>query len=112
MIGNLDQHRRVFILDRTLKVGHVHRGQHGKRHLGTDASDANQQAKQRLFFRRGEPVQHLRVLANQQMRLEKDVIAGRRQLEKRAHRRFDLVADAVTFDDDGRRLLVDQPAAQ
>ena len=58
----------------------------------------------------GEAVQQMRILAHQQMGVQRDLRAGRGQLVEGAHRHVDLVADALHVDQHLRRMLLENGA--
>ena len=59
-----------------------------------------------------EAVELVRVLAHDEMREQRHVRPGRRQLVERAHRHVELVAHAMHVDHDLRRLLRDELAGE
>ena len=87
-------------------------GQQREADLRPDAGHAQQVPEQATLVLGGESVQQVRVLAHDEVRRELDLAADLRQPVEGRHGRLELVADAVDVDDERRRRLADQPAAQ
>src|SRR5581483_6365438 len=110
--GDLHQAAALAGADHAPVILDADAGQHRQRHLGADAGNPDQIAEQALLRQGGEAEQQLRVLAHHQVGVQHHGLAHRRQAEEGRHRRFDLVADAMYVEQQQRRLLVQQGAAE
>src|SRR5690606_25470936 len=90
----------------------AHARQQGESELRPDARDLQELSEQPALAITAEAIQHVRVLAHDQVRVQADLAAGRRQGVERRHRRFQLVADAAHVDEELRRLLGAEASAQ
>ena len=84
-------------------------GDDRERDLGADAADAQQVHEEVTFVRGGEAVELERVLADDEVRLDGQLVAA--ATEQRG-RRLDQVADAVHVEDEARRREPGALAAQ
>ncbi len=81
--------------------------------FGSDAGDGvHEQAEQIAFGRRHEAIEHVRVLANDQVGEQFHVVARQRQFVKRRQRNQRLVTDAIDVDDHLRGQRFHQFAAE
>ena len=62
------------------------------------------------FLLGGETVEQLRVFTHDEMRIQRDILAGRRQLIEGAHGNVDFITDAMHIDQYLRRPPFEQPA--
>src|SRR4051812_8929406 len=74
--------------------------QHGQRHLRPDRLDAEQQQEQVALLLAAEAEQRDRVVAQDRVRVQRDVLADRRHAAQRLGRHGEPVADAAGEDDD------------
>src|ERR1041384_4956305 len=98
--------------DRLREVGDRKPGEDRERGAGADAGGADELAERRALFERRESIPRVRILAHDEMRVERHRIAGRGQAVEGAHRHVDLVANARDVDEHLRRILGHQPSAQ
>src|SRR5690606_30794614 len=110
--GDLRQHGNVLLADAAREVAHAHGREDTERDLRPDPADLEQGAKERPLLDGREAVQHVGVLADDEVRVQEHLGAGIRQPEEGRHRGFQLVADAAAFDDEVRRHLAREAAAQ
>ena len=90
----------------------AHARQHRQRDLRADAADLLHVAEQPALGQREEAVQRHAVLLLRVVRVQRYLAADVGQVVESAHRRLELVADAVHVDDQPRRLLVDERALE
>jgi hypothetical protein len=84
-----------------------------ERNLRPDAADGvDQQAEQLALRRRHEAIQHMRILADDQVREQPHLATGGGQLVERGQRNQHLVADAVDLHDHQGRQGLDQLAVE
>src|SRR6185503_9904170 len=109
---DLGEPRAVLQRHRLGELGHGEPGQHGKRGARAHAGNADQFAKRAAFFQRRKAVKNMRVLAHQQVGVQRHAVAGRGQVEEGAHRHVDLVAHAADFEQHLGRILGNELAGK
>ncbi len=87
-------------------------GEHGERHLRTDAADADQALEEIQLQQRRESVQQQRVFTHVRVNPQRDLGAGLAQSVERGQRHGDIVADAVDVNDDAIGVFGENAAAE
>ena len=87
-------------------------GEHRQRHARADPGDLDQLAEGVAFGFAGETVKELTVLAHDEMRQQRHLLAVARQVVEGAHRHVDFVADAMYVDEHLGRVLFEQDSGQ
>src|SRR5258706_8801531 len=91
--GNLGEARAILQHYRLRELGDREPREHRQRGACADPRDADQLAEGRALLQRREAVEHMGVLAHDEVRVQRYRLAGRGQAEERAHRHVDFVAD-------------------
>src|SRR5690606_3695499 len=91
-----------------MKAFDAHAGEHTERRARADAADLQEAAEELALGLGDEAVQHVRVLAHEQMGDQRQRLADLRKLVEGRHRRVDLVPDASDLDRQRRRSFRDQ----
>src|SRR5574341_99743 len=108
--GYLRQPAAVLGTDGLAQVRDGEPGQDGERCARPDSGYAQELAERPPFGLGGEAEQLVRILAHDQVGVERDFGAGRGQLVEGAHRHVELVSHALHVHHDLRRVLLDEPA--
>lgn len=109
--GYARQEPRLPLIDRGGEVVHRHPREQREAHLGADAVDADHRSEDVALTLREEAVEELRVLAHDVVREERHLVPLGREIAEGGHGNVELVADAAGVDDDLRRFLFDEGAA-
>src|SRR6185369_10876393 len=91
--------------NRARKLVDRHSGKDRERRARTDSGDLDQETKRRPLLVGEEAEQDLGVLADDEVRQQRDALAGGGQVVEARHRNVDLVADAADVDEDLWRRL-------
>src|SRR4051812_15595293 len=108
--GYTRQPRTVLFAHRLPHVRDAHAGEYRKRSARADTRNFEQLSEQRALAFGRETVELMSVLPHDQMREQRDVSAGGRQLVKRAHGHIELITDALHVDENLRRMFGQKPA--
>src|SRR5437899_4921047 len=110
--GNLREATGLLHGDRLRKLGNRQPGQHGERGPRADAVDFDELAKRTALVLAAEAIEQMRILAHDEMREQRDALAGRGQVVERSHRHVDLVRDALHVEQKLRRILLEKYSGQ